>query len=239
MNIYLRQFLLFVFLTVLLSSFVYSQEYYADILFDVHSDGIISMKGDSNYVLFQDSNYLNMLTQKQKGVWLFSLSTEEEFSDAIITVKLPPRAVITYLKVPQLSSIEDTNSGIHITSVVEDKPVLILIQYTIAPKTPFGLSLLYVYIIGGVMLLAGVYYLYVLYLQFKKKEQQQYAHLTTRQQEILRVIQRQGGLVTQATIEKLLQMPKSSLSRNIDSLVKKEMIEKKVTGMTNTLFIKK
>ncbi|MBU2442886.1 MAG: winged helix-turn-helix transcriptional regulator, partial [Nanoarchaeota archaeon] len=56
--------------------------------------------------------------------------------------------------------------------------------------------------------------------------------------EIMRIIEKNKKPITQAALEKILKIPKSSLSRNIDSLVRKDIITKEGKGMSNVLFLK-
>ncbi len=63
--------------------------------------------------------------------------------------------------------------------------------------------------------------------------------LPERQKMIITLIRESpSGFVTQAKLEKETGFPKSSLSRNVDSLVRKGFIQKEQTGMTNTLSLK-
>jgi uncharacterized membrane protein len=55
---------------------------------------------------------------------------------------------------------------------------------------------------------------------------------------IVETIQKNKGSITQAKLEKSLEIPKSSLSRNIESLVRKNILVKESKGMTNLIMIK-
>lgn len=46
------------------------------------------------------------------------------------------------------------------------------------------------------------------------------------------------GVVTQAELEKKLKLPKSSLSRNVDTLARKGVIFKEQRGMSNVVGLK-
>ena len=62
--------------------------------------------------------------------------------------------------------------------------------------------------------------------------------LTPRQQEIVKILQKNKGQLAQSKLEKISKLPKSSLSRNIESLKRKNILEKTPNGMSNTLILK-
>jgi uncharacterized membrane protein len=62
------------------------------------------------------------------------------------------------------------------------------------------------------------------------------ALFTERQNKILEIIAREGGHATQAKIQKETNIPKASLSRNIDALVRRKVILRERKGMTMVLY---
>ncbi|MBN1377291.1 winged helix-turn-helix transcriptional regulator [Candidatus Woesearchaeota archaeon] len=62
--------------------------------------------------------------------------------------------------------------------------------------------------------------------------------LSKRQKQIYMIV-RKHKRITQSNLQDKLNLPKSSLSRNIDSMVRKGIIEKKKRGMTNLIMLKK
>jgi uncharacterized membrane protein len=64
-----------------------------------------------------------------------------------------------------------------------------------------------------------------------------YSLLTKREAMIIKLVKKKKR-ITQKMLEKELSIPKSAISRNVKSLVKKELITKQKKGMTNVLMLK-
>jgi uncharacterized membrane protein len=60
--------------------------------------------------------------------------------------------------------------------------------------------------------------------------------LTERQKEIVNLVSK-NKRITQKGLQDKLNMPKSSLSRNVESLVKKRILKKEQKGMSNLITI--
>lgn len=64
------------------------------------------------------------------------------------------------------------------------------------------------------------------------------SHLPERQQEIINIL-RDKKKVTQKQLEELMNIPKSSVSRNVQALFIKGIVEKQNVGQSNYVFLKK
>jgi uncharacterized membrane protein len=60
--------------------------------------------------------------------------------------------------------------------------------------------------------------------------------LTERQNQILEILKKAGGHTTQAKLQAETKIPKASLSRNIESLVRKKIVKKERKGMTMVIY---
>jgi len=142
---------------------------------------------------------------------------------------MPKYAEINYLKTPRLARIDSSQNHITVTGTGEDQRFVIVTQYSFEkPKTSYWF--LAIPSIG-----VGLF----LFYKFKPKKRKIYNKdvLTKRQKLIFELVEK-NKKITQAELEKKLDMPKSSLSRNIESLVRKGYITKERKGMTNLLFLK-
>ena len=85
----------------------------------------------------------------------------------------------------------------------------------------------------------GIYYLHHRYKKNKPKKLNKIEidELNSRQKKIIEIIKKEKS-VTQNYLSKTLDIPKGSLSRNIESLIKKDMIIKKKFGNTFKISIK-
>ncbi|MCH8520159.1 MAG: MarR family transcriptional regulator [Nanoarchaeota archaeon] len=73
---------------------------------------------------------------------------------------------------------------------------------------------------------------------YKQKLKEEYSYLPLRQREIISILCEEDQ-ITQRVLEKRLNIPKSSVSRNVHSLVIKNIIIKKESGNTNVLELNK
>ena len=217
-------------LLILLNS---SLAYYADINIFVDEHGLTKITGETNSNITTDQN--PDYTSKKGRYWTFNLTTDEIYSDAIFTLHLPKNSKINYLKTPHLSRIEDTDKGIRIIGTAKDQPLTIIVQYQIEN---YENSYLLYYLIPSIIIITGIaIYFFIRYKKAKPKID--IDAFTERQQTILKLLIKNKGKITQSKLEKVTKMPKSSLSRNIDSLARKEIITKKQKGMSNMIILNK
>ncbi len=216
--------LLIIFLLIPISS-----AYYADIDIRVDDRGLVSIEGETNHPTLLIDNSPE-LTSKDGRYWLLNISPEGVFSNAIYHLELPEDTVINYMKLPQLGRIENHKGSITITGIAQDQNLNIIVQYEIAP---LGVSWKWIYVVIGLLLIVfGL----SLYFWNKNRKTIPMRLLTPRQRRIIKLLKK--GVKTQAELEKRTGLPKSSLSRNIDSLVRKGYVVKEQRGMTNILRLK-
>jgi uncharacterized membrane protein len=63
--------------------------------------------------------------------------------------------------------------------------------------------------------------------------------LNHRQKQIMQILHERNASLTQTDIQKELQIPKASISRNVRGLEQKGLIEKEQIGMSNLIRLKK
>jgi uncharacterized membrane protein len=214
-----------------------AQKYYADIQIDISSDGKVDISGSTNHPSISSISKGDDFTTKNKKFWVVNVSVEDDFSQYIAEVRLPPKASLNFLKASNVLSIKEDNGRIIVTIIGKEEPLLFLAQYSFNEQELSNDWLNYALIIILVILgLSAMYY----FLRKKKKSQPKLRldSLTDRQKMIVETIQKNKGSITQAKLEKSLEIPKSSLSRNIESLVRKNILVKESKGMTNLIMIK-
>lgn len=220
---------------ILLSNSVSGINYYADIQIDVSKDGTVTFDGATNHPLLQGTS--QEFTSKKGIYWTLNITIDETFDSYIYELNLPKNSFINYLKTPQLSRILDDGNGITIIGTGENQQFVIIVQYSISVFVSEGSKILkpFLYLVV-VALIAGAYLFFT-----KKKTKLTYdpKTLTRRQNLIMNVVRKSKDPITQAKIERITGLPKASLSRNIESLVKKELIEKHRRGMSNVITLKK
>ncbi|MBU0666583.1 MAG: MarR family transcriptional regulator [Nanoarchaeota archaeon] len=223
----------FVLLCIITSVLAIEPDYYADIKIDVSKDGLVMIEGNTNHpsLLTQDNpDY----TSKNGRYWVLNISFQEVFSDAIFILHLPKNANINYLKIPRTGRIEQTKKGILIIGTLKNQSLSIIVQYQLMPV--LRVNILPVCII--LFLLLAI--IFLIYSKIKRKFflSEKTKSMTDRQKLIFKLVIKNKGRITQRELELKTKLPKSSLSRNVDSLERKGFITKENNGMTNIIHLK-
>ena len=238
---------LWVLTVIMLLNFVSAENYYADITFDVSDNGNVIIGGTTNSPLFK-ARATEEFTSKNGKYWLLNITDNHIYSDYVFTINLPDGAIINYAKGDSVRIGIDKNHPF-IKGTGKNEKFTILTQYSIEQQQQDNTLL---YSIGGFAVLALIAGGLFLMTRKKPKVQRPPTHetlgtetsdawydketLMDRQKDIVEYMEKKGR-VTQKELEDELKIPKSSLSRNIDSLVKRGIIIKEEMGMTNVLKI--
>jgi uncharacterized membrane protein len=254
--------LLFFIIAMLLFPSSFGVEYFIEkeiILLDT-GDAII--KGSTNLDVLNEIHPISEkiegvtseLTQKKGKYWLFSYNAQKAVSASFIRLTLPKGAAINYVKTPLTVSIASNDDSITITFSGEQKEVDIQLQYSITNESNESNFSLFLISILAILLLGGL----VLYLKAHKKvepkneeskESNSSLEINTEKLAILRptlnesqlkiidALLEKKGEASQTTILYMTALPKSSLSRNIELLAQKEIVQKFYNGTSNYLKI--
>ena len=229
-KILFKFYLVLILLIILSSSFVYAQnDYYADIVIDVENNGLITFSGTSNHPFLK--NQSENFTSKNGQFWLLNISINETFSDALFELILPNNVQINYIKSSASINIFSRDNSPVISGIISNKQFELIVQYSFIYEDNKKTSFNYYYLL---LILIIIYLIH--YFKREKPNLEDFAS-NDRQKEIIQLLSKKD--MTQKELSDILKIPKSSLSRNIDSLVKKDLIEKKQLGMTNYLSFKK
>lgn len=202
-------------------------EYYADVTINVADNGLTTINGLTNHPLLLNETS-ELFTNKKANYWTVNLTINDNFSYYLYKIILPSGAVINYLKTPSLFRLSDESGRIVITSSGINQTINLLVQYTIERETNEIIIIIFLSIILVTILIV------IKFITKKKKIFVDYESLTDRQKIILKIIEKKRT-ITQKELEKELDLPKSSLSRNIDSLARKGLIKKDAKGLTNLI----
>ncbi len=211
--------------SILFISLTFASDYYADVDIVINSDGELSISGLTNYNFscIEDKIY------KNGQYWVINITTVEQFSTYVYDLYLPKGAVINYISTTKLSSIEEENGHIVISAVGDDEPFKLVVQYRL--ESNYGDWIIY----AGLGIAIATIILFNIKLSNKKRVD--YSILTEREKKIVKLIEKKGK-VKQYELYSELNLPKSSISRNVKSLVKKGVIKKVRYGMSNILMLK-
>jgi uncharacterized membrane protein len=215
---------LIIILSLLMPSIALGQ-YYADLELNINDDGTTIITGLTNHPTLTPRES-SELTSKEGKYWLLNLSISDSFDYYVIKTVLPRGSIINYLKTPQIVQISEEGGRISITSIGNNESLNIIVQYSISREELNWLWLL--------LLIPAI--IIPIYLRRPKKKRIDYSLLTKREAMIVKELSKKR--LTQKELEDIIKIPKSSLSRNINSLIKKDLIVKKKKGMTNIIMLK-
>ncbi len=231
----------FVFFFIIVISLVYAQDDYADLSLKLDEKGIVYFKGTSNYAPFKEvqSEYF---TSKKGPYWLLNITTTEKFSDYYISVEFPKNTEINYIKTSGGFRIAETPSLLLIASG-RNEPIEIIVQYRIKSANEFNLQNFA--ILSSIILLTLLIILFVVRAAKKYSTQKKPTDklkliqntLTDNQKLILDILHQAKEPITQKQIQHRTNLPKATLSRNLEILRQKNIITKQSRGMVNVVFI--
>jgi hypothetical protein len=226
-----------------------AQGYYADLTITVDSSGFVSIDGPTNYpnLTIRDTE---MYTSKQQNLWLLNLTKPGVFSEFVYTVAFPPGSSIHYIKSSGYISIQEHAGSLLVRGFGENETLSIVIQYQIERNEGSFLqdNLIIIVLLSAVVLVSVL--LVVFYRKEKKGKStppkeippqplEDWRGLNHRQKQILTVLKEKNIPLTQTDLQRELQIPKASVSRNIRGLERKGLIEKETIGMSNLIRLKK
>jgi len=238
--------ILLVLALLLLAISASAQEYYADVVFSVSSDGSVSISGATNHPYFENRT-TQELTSKQGEVWALEIAPVGDFSEYVYEIKLPAGSEIIQITTTDHYRISNEGGTLAIIATEQNTPLNIKVNYKIntTQTQNFTLTILLALLLIGIALIGGYFFSKrkgkIENIQPTREEKPKYDRdaLTERQLAIVERLEKNGGKTTQAELQKTLGYPKAALSRNLDTLEKKEIISKERKGMTMLVTLKK
>lgn len=248
-----------------LSNLAFAQTYYADIDIYVETDGKVTIIGLTNYEPYQNIINSQKFTSKQGEFWMLNLTTNETFDTYLFKLYLPQGAIANYIKTTKNIKFDEQDGRTVIIGKDVNKELRLIAQYKIEDKTQtsqqFISNQMIFFIILGFFLLILLLIL-VIYFNTKiktdnisnnnysnnkienikqeeseSKPEYDYSILPQRQQDIINILKEENK-ITQKQLENIMQIPKSSISRNLRTLEIKGIILKEQIGQTNYISLK-
>jgi uncharacterized membrane protein len=221
-------------LLLLLASLASAQEFYADVSADIKEDGFIVFSGVTNHPSLQGTS--QVFTSKNKAFWLLNLSVPDDFETYVLEVELPAYAGLNYVQGKGVT-IQSDGGSVVITQIGSG-PISLVAQYQLK-KQQRAVDLVFT-MLSSVLVIAAFWFIMVFaYRRGRKRSEKQLPEyikgLPSRQREIVEMLHSAGGQLTQKQIEQRMAIPKSSVSRNIDGLARKGIIEKQSLGISNII----
>lgn len=224
-------------------------DYYADLTITVDTSGFVSIQGVTNYQNLTVQN-TEQYTSKQQSHWLLNITKQDVFSEFVFSLTLPQGSSISYIKSSGTLRIEESFGSLIVKGYGENESLSIVIQYQIEKQaSPLSQdSVVYLGLFSAIILV--IILLVVFFLKEKRITVTEHSTaekeslgdlkgLNHRQKEIMRILHEKNIPMTQTDIQRELQIPKASVSRNILGLERKGLIEKEQIGMSNLIRLKK
>ena len=240
-------------LVYLLASSVLAQDYYADVVVDLGATGSASVSGTANHPSLA-ARTTDSLTFKRGSYWLFNLTlpADDVFSYYVFDVRLPQGASVNYAKTSGQFRITTEDGRIAVRGVGKSEPFAVVVQYQIADDKASGQDYSSLVLAIALLALFAVLLFFWIWARRRKKDENsklktedgglktedsglKTAILNDRQKDILDVIKGEGKPINQALVCERLGLPKSSVSRNVDTLEKMGLIKKTRNGMSTML----
>ncbi|MCK5283383.1 MAG: hypothetical protein KAK00_08305 [Nanoarchaeota archaeon] len=232
----------------LIFPFCYSLEYYIDEKITILENGDTNIQGTTNVDFLKDVHPINEnidgitseLTEKKGRYWLFSYNSGN-ISASFIEVRLPKGAIINHIKSPLSVNLASKDDTITATFFGENKNSNIKIQYSLANGSSNDIPIAFWTFIILIIIIAITLFI----LLGKKKELNLDEKkllaikptLNETQVKIIDALLEKKGQASQTAIQYMTNIPKASLSRNIELLAQKELIQKFYNGTSNYIKI--
>jgi uncharacterized membrane protein len=236
-------------ITISLAPSLQAIDYYADLTITVDFSGFVSIDGLTNYPNLTIQN-TEKYTSKQQSLWLLNITRQEVFSEFVYSLMLPKGSSINYIKSSGSLRIEESVGNLIVRGFGENESLSIIIQYQ-TQKSENSLlqdNIVYLFLLPAIIIVC-ILILFLVLKEKKSKDKQprvdtkeplgEMKGLNHRQKQILQILHERNTPLTQTDIQKELQIPKASVSRNIRGLERKGLIEKEQIGMSNLIRLKK
>lgn len=216
-------------LTLLLS--VSLSEYYADVSINIDKSGAVSISGLTNHPGLM-IKYSTNLTSKSGSNWILNITLNENFSSYVYSISLPRNAAISYIRAPAGFRIEPSINGLNIKGAAENQIFQLVVQYQLLEDV-YGSYIIMV--VSGVIAFSFLFF--AMKKNLKPKKKLNTGDFPERQRKILEIVIK-NKKTTLTELLKQIKIPKSSLSRNIDSLVRQGIITSERKGMSKIIKLK-
>jgi uncharacterized membrane protein len=168
----------------------------------------------------------------------------------VYDLTLPKGSSINYIKSSGSIRIEESLGNLIVRGFGENESLSIVIQYQTEKmeNSLFQENIVYLLLLLAIVIVC----IFILMLFLKEKKMKgirptldtkeplgDMNGLNHRQKQIMQILHERNTSLTQTDIQKELQIPKASISRNIRGLERKGLIEKEQIGMSNLIRLKK
>jgi len=227
-------------------------DFYADLEITVDNVGFVSIEGNTNYpdlIVEKSEEY----TSKTQSLWSLNITKNVTFSDYIFSIILPEHTEVRSVSSSGSTLIGEESGNLIIKGYGSNESLSIVVKYQMDKSLDaigiFGLDFFTIVLIICIFVLI-ICFIIVLFLVDKREKpifsdkkddapQPELKGLNDRQKKIMTFLKDSNIGLTQTDIQRELNIPKASVSRNIRRLELKGLIEKEQIGMSNLIRLKK
>ncbi len=238
--------------SILLFPSIHAIDLYADLEIIVDNAGFVSIEGNTNYPDFIVENS-EEYTSKIKSLWALNITKNVIFSDFVFSIILPENAEIISVSSSGSTLIGEESGNLVIKGYGSNKSLSIVVKYQTDKiiETVGYFALDFITIILIVCIVVLIIFFLIVFFFFDRRGITVFSHnkdddphpeyrgLNERQKKIITLLQESKNALTQTDIQKELNIPKASISRNIRRLELKGIVEKESIGMSNLIRLKK
>lgn len=238
------KFLIFLLAIIVVIPYAFSQ-YYGDLQIAIDEKGETSITGLSNIPSIDTPVTTDTLTAKKGAHWTFNLTTNQTIESYVYEVTLPQNAQINYIKTSEDFRLEENNGNLKVISSGNNKPLNIIIQYQLSSNNTNETEIPYLVLLGITIIIGGIFGILINKILANnsqisskasidknyKAEQIDMSVFSKRQKDIIELLLKEKK-ITQKYLESYLDIPKSSLSRNLATLEVKGYIKREKIGQT-------
>lgn len=203
--------------------------YFGDLTIDINNKGEVIISGQTDCPELENIKDSLKFTQIKNNKILVNISPECFFEAINYNIRLPSDALLNYFKSSTRFIITTEKDRIVIKGSDSSKNLELVLQFS-AIKTQKTNYLLIFFITLTVVLSLVL----TLILAKQRKNKFNFDELNDRQKIIIEILLKEKT-VTQSELTKRLGLPKSSVSRNVSSLLRRGIIIKEKTAKTNVL----
>jgi uncharacterized membrane protein len=192
---------------------------------DVSGLAVISVEGFE-----EETNYY---TSKTGCDWYFSFNPPNPFEEINLKLYLPANSLLKSID-SNLDYVIGYDNSLVLTFQGLNETPRISVNYAFKRVQESNYFLLLIPLLCGVLIVVIVWFS----VKKRKVEDKVLRVLSKRERQVMLTLKNLGGNVKQSKLRQVTGLPKSTLSRTINSLQKKGLIEKQGHGMTNRVLLK-
>ncbi len=229
---YLKVLIAILAVVIFSNSINFSSAYFGDLTININQKGEVTTTGETDCKELSNLNNALKFTSVKNNKILVNITSQCFFESINYEIRLPKNTLLNYFKSSTRFVITSEKESLIIKSSDSSKKLEILIQFSTIDTNQQNLFLI-IFITTTILLTISSLWLFIKQKDSIKTIKEE---LSERQKQIIEILFKEKS-ISQAELTKRLQLPKSSISRNINSLLRRGIILKEKKTKTNLIRI--